>query len=96
MATEAEINQLVTTWPPTWKLGFKSSTPVTASTSGKDVASKDTILPITMKETKLRSMEKITTKETPKDATKGAEQESQQDEGIEGLGGEGAESPRGT
>lgn len=36
------------------------------------------------------------TKETPKDATKGAEKESQQDEGLEGLGDEGVASPCGT
>lgn len=74
IATEAEIDQLIATWPPAWKLGFKSSALVIVGTSRKDTAPKDTVLASTTKETKVCSTEKTTMKENPKDATKGAEQ----------------------
>ena len=92
MATEAEIDQVVATWPLAWKLGFKSSAPVTAGTSGKDATPKDTIPPKPTKESEVCATKKSTTQETPKDASMGAEEEPLQDQGIKGLGGEGVVS----
>lgn len=86
---------MVASWPLTWKLGFKSSALVTARKFGKDKTIKDTITP-KMKESKVHSTEKSTTKETPKGATTGVEQESQQEQGLKVFGGEGATSPHGT
>lgn len=65
-------------------------------TSKKDAALKENFPQSIAKETEVHSIEKAMTKETPKDAAKGAEQEPQRDAETEGLGREGAESPCGT
>ena len=74
-------------------LGLKSSVPVTVGTSSKDAAPKDTIPPKKTKDIEQHTTKKNMTKDTPKDATVGAERESQQGEEIKGLGGKGATSP---
>lgn len=94
MVTDEEINRLITTWPPHWRLGFKSSG--TMGTAGTSAAPKETTLVDTIKETGVRDIEGATRIDVPKDVTQGMEQESQQDMETKELDGQSAVSPRGT
>ena len=42
MVADEEIDFLITTWPPHWKLGFKSGTQDIAGTGTKKVTPPDT------------------------------------------------------
>lgn len=42
MVTEPEVDQVVTSWPKSWKIGLGSTKPVTPSTFGKDTTPKET------------------------------------------------------
>ena len=43
MVTDEEIDRLIVTWPPHWKLGFKSGTKEIVGTSTMKVTPPDTI-----------------------------------------------------
>lgn len=89
MVTEAEMDQVIATWPPAWKIGLKSIIPVTTSTSGRDTIPKGTAPQTTTKDTKMHSNRKETTKDTNKETA----QEPEQDIETGGVNGEGADSP---
>lgn len=89
MVVDEEIDRIIATWPPHWRLGFKS---ILVDLVGTSIVS-NTPTPLdTAKNSEVRGLKGSA---GMKDVTHGAEQESQHDMDTEGLYAQGVDSPRG-